>query len=72
MNYYELGAGLALGAGFFGSIIYLLNRIKRIESQLIQARQKNVDNEIDQKVRMLSDDELDGLVGQSLGRDPKS
>lgn len=67
MNYYELGAGAVLGAGIFGSIAYLYIRLLRVESQLIQARQKNVDNAIVEKTRLLSDDELNSLVGKNLG-----
>lgn len=67
MNYYEIGAGAVLGAGLFGSIAYLYLRVLRVEAQLIQARQKNVDNEIVEKTRLLSDDELNDLVGKNLG-----
>lgn len=72
MNYYELGAGLVLGASITAAIIYLYIRLARVESQLIQARQENADNEIIKNNSKLSDGELDGLLGDSLGRPPKT
>lgn len=73
MNYYAIGAGAVFGVGLFGSIAYLYLRVLRVEAQLIQARQKNVDNEIVEKTHLLSDEELNDLVGARLGaRDPKT
>lgn len=72
MNYYELGAGIFLGASIVGAFIYLHIRVTRLESQLIQARQKNADTDIVEKVHKLSSGELDGLLGESIGRSPKA
>jgi hypothetical protein len=67
MNYYFLGAGAILGAGIIGAIIYLYCDLQDVKSQLIQARQKNVDDEIVRKTHILSDAELDALLVKDLG-----
>lgn len=67
MNYYELGAGAILGAGIISSFLYLYYRVQRLESQLVVAREKNVDNKIIQKDHALSDAERAALLHSNLG-----
>lgn len=63
MNYAQLGAGIVLA--FY--VVFLEMRIKELSRQIRLLKVRDEDQEITEKVHIMSDDELNNLLSKHIG-----